>query len=76
MRARLVAAKTVGRVGDAGRAALVDQKAQGILQVDLVCIDLAALEARVVSGEIDPTPVSGRQEQLENLVNRTIWATS
>ena len=39
-------------------------------------VDLADLEARVVSGEIDPSPVSGRQEQLENLINRTIWATS
>ncbi|MEN8114416.1 MAG: xylose isomerase [Actinomycetota bacterium] len=37
--------------------------------------DLASLEARVASGEIDPTPVSGRQEALENLVNRTIWKT-
>ena len=37
--------------------------------------DLAALEALVVSGDIDPVPVSGRQEALENLVNRTIWRT-
>jgi xylose isomerase len=36
---------------------------------------LASLEAKVASGEIDPTPVSGRQEELENLVNRHIWAT-
>jgi xylose isomerase len=35
---------------------------------------LASLEARVASGEIDPKPVSGRQELLENLVNRHIWA--
>lgn len=34
--------------------------------------DLASLEDRVVAGEIDPVPVSGRQEQLENLVGRTI----
>ena len=37
--------------------------------------DLASLEARVAAGELDPTPVSGRQEELENLVNRTIWRT-
>ncbi len=37
--------------------------------------DLAALEALVASGDVDPTPVSGRQEALENLVNRTIWRT-
>jgi len=38
-------------------------------------VGLADLEKRVVAGEIDPTPVSGRQEQLENLVNRTLWRT-
>jgi len=27
-----------------------------------------------MTGEIDPAPVSGRQELLENLVNREIWA--
>ncbi|MDQ1324361.1 MAG: xylose isomerase, partial [Chloroflexota bacterium] len=35
---------------------------------------LADLEARVASGEIDPQPVSGGQERLENLVNRSVWA--
>jgi xylose isomerase len=35
---------------------------------------LADLEARVVSGELDPRPVSGRQEMLENRVNQRIWA--
>ena len=34
-----------------------------------------SLEARVMSGELDPTPVSGRQEYLENRVNQTIWAS-
>jgi xylose isomerase len=34
---------------------------------------LASLEARVASGEIDPSPVSGRQEELENAVNRVLW---
>ena len=29
----------------------------------------------VVSGEIDPSPVSGRQEAVENAVNRVIWRT-
>jgi xylose isomerase len=37
--------------------------------------DLAGLEAKVASGEIDPSPVSGRQEALENAVNRAIWTT-
>jgi xylose isomerase len=35
---------------------------------------LEALEARVATGEIDPRPVSGRQELLENLVNQELWA--
>jgi len=34
---------------------------------------LASLEAKVASGEIDPSPVSGRQEELENRVNQVIW---
>jgi xylose isomerase len=36
---------------------------------------LESLEARVVAGEIDPTPVSGNQELLENRVNRVIWSS-
>ena len=35
--------------------------------------DLASLEAKVMGGSIDPVPVSGRQELLENRVNRVIW---
>jgi xylose isomerase len=35
---------------------------------------LEALEQRVARGEIDPRPVSGGQEALENLVNQRIWA--
>jgi xylose isomerase len=34
---------------------------------------LADLEERVASGAIDPRPISGEQERLENLVNRTLW---
>jgi xylose isomerase len=36
---------------------------------------LEALADRVAAGGIDPKPVSGRQELLENLVNQRIWAT-
>ncbi len=36
-------------------------------------LSLADLEERVAAGKIDPTPVSGGQERLENLVNRTLW---
>jgi xylose isomerase len=39
-------------------------------------VSLTDLEAKVASGEIDPNPVSGGQERLENLVNRTIWSTT
>jgi xylose isomerase len=35
---------------------------------------LEVLATRVGAGEIDPGPVSGRQELLENIVNRAIWA--
>ena len=38
-------------------------------------VSLADLEKQVGAGVIDPVPVSGRQEQLENLVNRTLWRT-
>ena len=37
-------------------------------------LSLADLEGRVAAGEIDPHPVSGRQEYLENLVNQHVWA--
>jgi xylose isomerase len=37
-------------------------------------VTLDDLERRVATGEIDPKPVSGRQELLENLVNQQIWA--
>jgi len=37
---------------------------------------LDSLEKRVMSGAIDPRPVSGQQEFHENEVNRTIWTTA
>jgi len=37
-------------------------------------IDLDGLAARAFSGAVDPTPVSGRQERLENIVNQAIWS--
>ena len=37
---------------------------------------LDSLEAKVASGEVDPSPVSGEQEALENFVNRVIWSTN
>jgi len=35
---------------------------------------LDSLEGQVLSGAIEPKPVSGRQELLENRVNRVIWS--
>ncbi len=37
-------------------------------------VPLEVLATRVFAGEIDPRPVSGHQELLENVVNRQIWA--
>ncbi|NNC43815.1 MAG: xylose isomerase [Acidimicrobiia bacterium] len=36
---------------------------------------LVDIASKVESGAINPDPVSGRQEKLENLVNRAIWTT-
>ena len=36
-------------------------------------VSIEELERRVASGAIDPAPVSGSQELLEELVNRRIW---
>ncbi|MEA2607715.1 MAG: xylose isomerase, partial [Chloroflexota bacterium] len=37
-------------------------------------VALDALADRVHVGDIDPSPVSGRQELLENIINRAIWS--
>jgi xylose isomerase len=37
-------------------------------------VSLEELERRLATGKIDPKPVSGGQELLENLVNQQIWA--
>ena len=37
--------------------------------------DLARLADEAIGRGLDPQPVSGRQEYLENEVNRAIWAT-
>ena len=51
------------RVGDGAKVALVG--ANGAGKTTLL---------KVIAGDIDPQPVSGRQEMLENIVNRAIWA--
>ena len=37
-------------------------------------VNLAALADEAVAGDLDPQPVSGQQEKLENEVNRVIWS--
>ncbi len=39
-------------------------------------IDLATLADRAIADNLDPAPTSGRQEQLENVVNHHIWNVS
>jgi xylose isomerase len=38
-------------------------------------LSLPDIESRVVGGDIEPSPRSGGQERLENLVNQRIWST-
>jgi len=59
---RLRAERYAGWTGDLGRS---------ILTGDVL---FEMLAGRVLTGEIDPQPVSGRQELLENIVNQQIWA--
>ena len=39
-------------------------------------VDLGTLADEAVASGLDPHPVSGRQEKLENEVNRAIWTTA
>jgi xylose isomerase len=61
---------TLGRLQDERYAGWESELGRSILSGDA---SLESLDRRVVSGEIDPRPVSGRQELLENVVNRAIW---
>ena len=60
---RLLAERYTGWTGSLGRSILAGDGG-----------GLEHLSVRVLSGEIDPRPVSGRQEMLENVVNRAIWS--
>jgi len=77
-RALLVAAQliedgTIESARDARYAAWTDALGVGIMGGQVTLRDL---EERVAAGVIDPVPVSGRQEQLENVVNRALWRLS
>ncbi len=60
--AAMVEQRYAGWSGDLGQAILSGS------------LSLADLAARVDAGEIDPRPVSGRQELYENVVNGAIWS--
>ena len=68
----LLESETLSRPLEERYAGWTSELGQGVLSGSET---LATLEARVHAGEIDPAPVSGRQEHLENLVNRVIWST-
>jgi xylose isomerase len=69
--ADIVEAGDLAGLREARYAGWNDELGVGILAGDLALDDLSA---RVVDGDIDPKPVSGGQERLENLVNQRIWA--
>ena len=69
--ARLIEDRTIEKAREARYAEWSGPLGTQILGGNL---SLADLEARVANGVSDPSPVSGRQEELENLVNRTIWS--
>ena len=76
-RALLVAARMVEdgalqRLRDERYQGWTDALGRSILSGDAKFEQLAS---RVEAGEIDPHPVSGRQELLENIVNQEIWRT-
>ena len=54
-------ARYAGWAGELGRSILAGETS------------FESLAERVTAGEIDPRPVSGRQELYENVVNRHIW---
>ncbi len=75
-RALLAAAEMIGRgtlerLRQARYAGWSGELGRSILSGDVL---FEMLAGRVLNGEIDPAPVSGRQELLENAVNQAIWA--
>ena len=68
--AALVEEGTLRELRDERYAGWTGDLGQAILDGSL---SLEDLEGRVAAGDIDPQPVSGRQELLENVVNRALW---
>jgi xylose isomerase len=69
--ADLVEQETLSAPREARYRGWIEPFGQGILEGTE---NLASLEAKVAAGEIDPQPVSGQQELLENRVNEVIWS--
>jgi xylose isomerase len=69
--ARMIESGTLERLRTGRYAGWDGPLGRSILSGDAI---LEALAGRVAVGEIDPKPVSGRQELLENVVNQQIWA--
>ncbi len=70
--ARMIESGTLERLRTERYAGWNGELGRSILSGDAI---LEGLAGRVAVGEIDPKPVSGRQELLENVVNQQIWAT-
>jgi xylose isomerase len=77
-RSLLVAAQLVedGELEKAASARYADWEGELGDSIMTGRVSLADLEARVSTGELDPAPVSGGQEYLENMVNRAIWRSA
>jgi xylose isomerase len=69
--AAVVEAGTLDRLREERYAGWNDGLGASIIDGGLALPDI---EARVVSDGIEPRPVSGGQERLENLVNQAIWS--
>ena len=69
--AGMVESGTPERLRNERYAGWTGELGRSILSGDAI---LEGIAGRVAVGEIDPKPVSGRQELLENVVNQQIWA--
>jgi xylose isomerase len=69
--AALVEDRTLERLREERYAGWTGELGRSIVAGDAT---LETLHERVAAGEVDPRPVSGRQERLENVVNQAIWA--
>ena len=71
MAAALIEDGAIERFRDTRYAGWNTERGQRILSG---AVDLGTLADEAVATDLDPAPVSGRQEWLENQVNRVIWS--